>query len=212
MVAGMHKYLDRDTAERRCERAPQCGSTTSPRPTRFGRASCRTGSGCKKFLGVVDERVKPTRAQYVAAGDTGARSAKLADARCHAVRWAVLPGVDADGLLHRAEEPRTACAVVVPHADETPSKSSDSSPAMPFAVQLTASPTSCRVLRADADRPPRRPVGNQKLEPADEPAAPRVRPPHGLRDGPHPDRVRGPEDARRRSTGSNRRTPNFRSA
>ena len=50
------------------------------------------------MLGVVDERVPPNL-EYVGGPGQPSLVAEIDGCKVHAVRWAVLPGVDAEGLL-----------------------------------------------------------------------------------------------------------------
>src|SRR5262249_18794172 len=40
--------------------------------------------------------------------------------KIYAVRWPVLPGVDAEGLLFEPKDPVEACVVAIPDADQRP--------------------------------------------------------------------------------------------
>src|SRR6185503_11211197 len=70
----------------------------------------------RKLLGVVDERVKPNL-EYIGGPGKPSLIAELDGCKVHAVRWAVLQGVDAEGLLIEPKGQPKANAVAVPHAD-----------------------------------------------------------------------------------------------
>jgi dienelactone hydrolase len=74
----------------------------------------------KKILGVVDERVPFTDLEYVGGPKTPSLVAETDDYKVYAVRWPVLPGVDAEGLLLEPKEKTVACVVALPDADWTP--------------------------------------------------------------------------------------------
>src|SRR5439155_11389812 len=63
--------------------------------------------------------------------------------KVHAVRWAVLPGVDAEGLLIEPKDKPVANVVAVPHADQSP-EAITLGVGDPFA--LTLARHGCRVL------------------------------------------------------------------
>ena len=91
MVAGMHKYLDRELAASPKKR-DELWKANEKEPVAAKRERLR------KILGVVDERVKPNL-EYVGGPGRPSLLAEIDGCKVHAVRWAVLPGVDAEGFL-----------------------------------------------------------------------------------------------------------------
>ena len=57
----------------------------------------------KKILGIVDERVKPNL-EYISGPGKPSLVAEIDGCKVHAVRWAVLPGIDAEGFLIEPKE------------------------------------------------------------------------------------------------------------
>ena len=101
MIDGISAYLLRQTAA-----APQ-----RRKPTRERLAT---------IIGAVDKRVDFAAPELVA---TVARSAQLAETvayTVYAVRWPVLDGVTAEGLLYEPKQPAVARVVAVPDADQSP--------------------------------------------------------------------------------------------
>ena len=91
MVAGIHKYLDRELADAP-KRRDELWKANEKEPIAAKRERLR------KILGVVDERVKPNL-EYVSGPGKSSLIAEIDGCKIHAVRWAVLPGVDAEGFL-----------------------------------------------------------------------------------------------------------------
>lgn len=104
MVDGLHTYLDRElaaSAARRDARIPD-------------------RAGLRKLLGVVDARVPP-RLEAVAPLGGSAVIGRPGGCEVSRVRWAVLQGVEAEGLFIRAGTDRAVARVIaVPHAGQSP--------------------------------------------------------------------------------------------
>ena len=119
MVEGIGKYLDRATAasvEKRKEFwKPDFSSLDaylkSVQPNR---------NRLKKILGVVDDRVPFTDLEYVGGPKTPSLVAETDAYKVYAVRWPVLPGVDAEGLLLEPKGKVDLCVVAIPDAGWTP--------------------------------------------------------------------------------------------
>jgi dienelactone hydrolase len=112
MVAGIHKYLDRELAAAPAKR-DEVWKANAKEPLAAKRERLR------KMLGVVDERVKP-HLEYVSGPGQPSLIAEIDGCKVHVVRWAVLPGVDAEGLLIEPKGPPKANVVAIPHADQLP--------------------------------------------------------------------------------------------
>jgi dienelactone hydrolase len=118
MVEGIHRYLDRALAEAPQQRE-QHWQLDFAQAERLRETLSAHRQRLRKILGLVDDRLSP-RLDYV--GGPG-RPPLLAEApgfQVLAVRWAVLPGVDAEGLLLEPTGDIQAVAVVLPDADWTP--------------------------------------------------------------------------------------------
>ena len=118
MVDGIHKYLDREIAasvDKRKEKWKLGKQSAEAYNAGLEKARERLA----KVLGVIDRRVPP-RVEFIATPREPSLLAEIDGCKFHAVRWAVLPGVDAEGILIEPKGPPTACVVAVPHADQTP--------------------------------------------------------------------------------------------
>jgi dienelactone hydrolase len=115
-VDGMHKYLDRAIKDAPKERA-KLWKLDGSSPEAYAKSVVPNREQLRAMLGVVDARVKPkleTPTQTVWSIPGGGTATP--------VRWAVLPGVDAEGLLLLPPKGKAVIAniVVVPHADTAP--------------------------------------------------------------------------------------------
>jgi cephalosporin-C deacetylase-like acetyl esterase len=68
----------------------------------------------------VDKRVADVELQYVSTFNQPSLIAETNNYQVHTVRWPVLPGVDAEGLLLEPQGQAKACVVAIPDADWTP--------------------------------------------------------------------------------------------
>jgi dienelactone hydrolase len=136
MVAGIHKYLDRELADAPKKR-DEVWKANAKEPLAAKRERLR------KMLGVVDERVKP-HLEYVSGPGKPSLLAEIDGCQVHAVRWAVLPGVDAEGLLIEPKGPPKANVVAIPHADQFPEELAGLTKGDSFALNLARH--GCRVL------------------------------------------------------------------
>ncbi len=109
MVEGIHGFLDQATLDAPGKRAQYWKG-----PVEGNRASLR------RMIGVVDNRVASPEVQFVATTDRPALRAKTAGFTAYAVRWTVLDGVTAEGLMLEPEGEVKARVVAVPDADQAP--------------------------------------------------------------------------------------------
>src|SRR5512143_84544 len=103
MVEGMHRFLDRETAEARAKR-----------PATADRDRLR------KIIGAIDPRVDVKALVYDATTAQASLAGRGAGYRIHAVRWPVLDGLDAEGLLLQPDGAPAAHVVALPDADTSP--------------------------------------------------------------------------------------------
>src|SRR5262245_28925654 len=118
MVAGMHKYLDRETAAS-VEKRKQFWKPDFSSPEAYLKSIAPNRERLKKLLGVVDKRLPPAM-ELVATTDQPALVAETERYKVYAVRWPVLPGVDGEGLLLEPTEKAHANVVAIPDADWAP--------------------------------------------------------------------------------------------
>jgi dienelactone hydrolase len=118
MVAGMHKYLDRELAasveKRQTFWKPDLSSAAN-----YDKSTAPNRERLRKLLGVVDPRLPP-HLEYVGGPDSPALVAEADRYKVYAVRWAVLPGIDGEGLLLEPRAKAIANVVALPDADATP--------------------------------------------------------------------------------------------
>jgi dienelactone hydrolase len=142
MVDGIHKYLDRELAAAPKKRdelwKPDLVSKEA-----LAKSLPAKRERLKKILGVVDERVKPNL-EYVSGPGKPSLLAEIDGCKVHAVRWAVLPGVDAEGLLIEPKGAPKANVVAIPHADQLPEELAGLAHGDDFALRIARH--GCRVL------------------------------------------------------------------
>jgi dienelactone hydrolase len=144
-VAGMHKYLDRMLADAPKERL-KLWKVDASSPEAYAKSVAPNREHLRKMLGVVDQRVKPKLETVGGLYDSGSWGIP-GDGSATRVRWAVLPGVDAEGLLLEppGKIPLLANVIVVPPADLPPEAMSGVlTESSWFAAQLAEQ--GCRVL------------------------------------------------------------------
>ena len=144
---GMHKYLDRELAasveKRRVRWKPDDSS-----PEAYRKSVRPNRDRLAKLLGVVDERLPPDL-QFVGGPDRPSLVAETDRYHVHAVRWAVLPGIDAEGLLLEPKGKKAIANVVaIPDADQTPEQIVGQEKGLPNEAQFARrlADAGCRVL------------------------------------------------------------------
>lgn len=122
MVAGIGTYLDCEMADSATRRAASAMKEDELRER------------LARILGVVDQRLSP-RLEYVDGPTSRSLIAEGDGFQVYAVRWAVLPGVDAEGLLFEPETV-TANVVLVPDVRWTPEMLAGVQPGVPDRFRL----------------------------------------------------------------------------
>jgi dienelactone hydrolase len=118
MVDGIHKYLDREIAASVAKRKDYWKPDFSS-PEAYLKSIEPNRERLRKILGVVDKRLPPNL-EYVGGPDQPALVGETDKYKVFAVRWAVLPGVDGEGLLLEPKGKILANVVAIPDADQTP--------------------------------------------------------------------------------------------
>src|SRR5262249_23823874 len=118
MVAGIGKYLMREL-EAAPDRRAAVWKPGFSSPAAYAKVAAVERERLKKILGVEDQRV-PVELQYVSTSKQAALIAETNNYQVHTVRWSVLPGADAEGLLLEPQGQAKACVVAIPDADWTP--------------------------------------------------------------------------------------------
>jgi dienelactone hydrolase len=142
MVDGIHKYLDRELATAAAKRDELWKAEIASKE-QLAKSLPAKREHLRKMLGIVDERVKP-KLEFVSGPGKPSLLAEIDGCKIHTVRWAVLPGVDAEGLLIEPKEKPRAFVVAVPHADQSPEEVAGLSKGDQFGLRLAF--RGCRVL------------------------------------------------------------------
>ena len=118
LMDGAHRFVERKIADAARERSRYWQSDAT------SLAACAASIGenrekLREILGAVDPRAAPRMERY---GDDrgGPLVAETSGYRVFQVRWAVLDGVMAEGLLVQPKRPAVACLVALSDADQTP--------------------------------------------------------------------------------------------
>ena len=101
MISGIDAYLMRDWANQK--------PSATPDRARF-----------RKIIGLIDTREPATTLALDTSLDRSSLIAKTSKFEVHAVRWRVLDGVDAEGLLLKPAGAPVMSVIAVPDADQTP--------------------------------------------------------------------------------------------
>ncbi len=135
MVQGIHKYLDREIAASPKNRDAMWKVDKSS-PEAFIKSVEPNRERLRKTLGVVDKRLPP-RLEYIAGPNEPSLLAETDKFTVHAVRWAVLPGIDAEGLLLEPKNGKMGlAAVAIPDAAHTPEQIAGLVEGVPPAAQF----------------------------------------------------------------------------
>ncbi len=137
MVAGMDRYLGRETRSARKDRDSQ-RDTASDEALR---------QRLSEMLGLIDSR-ESEAIRIVSPVDVPAEVASGRGYRIYEVRWPALKGVDGEGLLLQPERPPVANVIALPDCDVSPEQFTGLHPGVPASAQAARrlAETGCRVL------------------------------------------------------------------
>ena len=146
MVDGIHRYLDKATERAAKERAkywaPDFTSVEA-----FNKSVPPNRARFRKTLGATDHR-GPVLMTKIATVEQASLVADTKHYKVFAVRWTVLPGMNAEGLLLEPTEKPQTCVIAIPDADWTPEQLCGIAPGVPkdsqFARRLAED--GCRVI------------------------------------------------------------------
>ena len=180
MVDGINEYLVRATSASPGKRAALWKRDYSS-VENYERSIAPNRERLKKIIGAVDPRVPDVSMELAATLSTPALVANGQGYKVYAVRWPVMEGVTAEGLLLDPDRPPVARIVAIPDADWTPEMLAGLAPG-----RRTGSPV-CPAARgermsgdcAGPDRPHRHLVRHSRNQ-DDQPAPSRVDLPHGV--------------------------------
>ncbi|HJT78373.1 MAG TPA: hypothetical protein VJ739_14310, partial [Gemmataceae bacterium] len=135
MVSGIDKYLMRELAASVAKRKAYWKPDYSS-PEAYSKSVEPNRQHLRHILGVVDKRLPVTELEYVATTTAPALVAEGDGYTVQAVRWPVLEGVDAEGLLLQPKGKPVACVVAIPDADWTPEMLVGLAPGVPKESQF----------------------------------------------------------------------------
>jgi dienelactone hydrolase len=146
MVAGIDRFLDRELAASVERRAAKWHRDFSS-PEAYAKSVEPNRGRFKKIIGLMDERVEPELFPI----STPARPALLAQGtgyKVFVVRWPVLRGVDAEGLLLQPDADPIANVIALPDCDVSPEMFAGLAAGAPAEAQLARrlAENGCRVL------------------------------------------------------------------
>ncbi|MCL4202384.1 MAG: dienelactone hydrolase family protein [Pirellulaceae bacterium] len=118
MMDGSHQFVERKIAEAERGRDRYWRIDATSRGA-YEASIAENRQALREILGAVDPRSAPRMERY---GDDNSMAmvAETSGYRVLQVRWDVLPGVTAEGLLVQPKQPAVACVVALADADQTP--------------------------------------------------------------------------------------------
>src|SRR5580704_10310429 len=119
MVDGINRFAERALAESVAQRAQRWHRDFSS-PQAYEKSVAPNRERLRTILGAVDERVKPDAFELITTTAAPSELATGGSYTVHAVRWRVLPGVTAEGVLFEPNAPPVARVIALPDADWTP--------------------------------------------------------------------------------------------
>jgi dienelactone hydrolase len=119
MVDGINKFAERELAESVTRRA-QFWHRDFSSPEAYEKSVEPNRERLREILGVVDKRVTPDAFELITTTSASSQLGRAGSYSVHAIRWRVLPGVTAEGLLLQPDAPPVARVIALPDADSTP--------------------------------------------------------------------------------------------
>ncbi|MSU80265.1 MAG: hypothetical protein EXS16_19505 [Gemmataceae bacterium] len=129
MVDGIHRYLDKATEQAAKDRA-KLWNVDLTSPVAFDKSVLPNRERFRKMIGVVDARL-PVTMTKITTTEQSSLVAETKHYKVFAVRWPVLAGMNAEGLLLEPTGQAKANAVAIPDADWTPEQLVGVSPGVP---------------------------------------------------------------------------------
>jgi len=147
MVEGIKTYLLRETSESRRFRdrhwKPDYKSVDA-----YNRSVTPNRQRLRKMLGVADKRVAVTALAYGTSSPAATAAGRGANFKAFRVRWPVLEGMTAEGLLLEPKGKPRARIVAIPDADWSPEMFAGLAPGLPARAQFARrlAENGCQVL------------------------------------------------------------------
>ncbi len=147
MVAGIDRYLMRELAASAERRTASFKPDVSSRGS-YERWLAPRRDRLRKIIGAVDSRRPEPAPELLSTTERSPLVGRGSGFEVHAVRWPVLDGVDAEGLLLAPESPPRAFVVALPDADTSPEQLVGLLPGLPPEAQFARrlAENGCRVL------------------------------------------------------------------
>ena len=118
MMDGLHVFAERKIAQAIEDRDRFWRRNTSS-PDAYEDSIAANRQRFRKLIGLADQRV-PVRLERIAEDDQPAMIAERPNGRVYRVRWTVLDGITAEGLLIEPLQPPVAHVIVLPDAGQAP--------------------------------------------------------------------------------------------
>jgi dienelactone hydrolase len=119
MVEGIQRYLARETEASVQKRQEHWRLDYSSRAA-FQASVAPNRERFKRVIGVIDERTKPANLVFETVSASSLLVASTDRYKIYSVRWAVLDGLDAEGLLLQPNTESIASVIALPDADWSP--------------------------------------------------------------------------------------------
>lgn len=119
MVAGIDRYALRALDQSVAARAPRWNRDPAS-PAAYARSVEPNREHLRRIIGAVDPRASEVTVEFVASTEAPSLLAETQSYSVHAVRWPVVAGVHAEGLLLQPKARPRARLVLVPDASQTP--------------------------------------------------------------------------------------------
>ncbi|MDO8539582.1 MAG: dienelactone hydrolase family protein [Opitutaceae bacterium] len=135
MIAGIDRFLERETLAAAAGRSGYWKVDTSGDRAAYEQSVQPNRDRLARILGVIDPRVPSVELEYIATATVPARVAETSLFTVYAVRWPVLDGLHAEGLLLQPKGRIIARVVALPDADQTPEVIAGLAPGLPAELQ-----------------------------------------------------------------------------
>lgn len=147
MVSGISRFLDAET-QRVANVRPELWKRDFTSPQAYEKSVEPHRKTHAKIIGLIDTRVPKVEMLYEAAVGRPSLVAKTPLYEVHAVRWTVLPGMDAEGLLLEPLQPPNASVIAIPEADWSPEQLTGLAPGVAPGAQYARilAEQGCRVI------------------------------------------------------------------
>jgi dienelactone hydrolase len=147
MVAGIHRFLDRELEASVAQRAHFWRREFSSAEA-YDKSVETNREHLRRWIGAVDPRTPAREFAWTGGTHTPVKVAETGRYTVHAVRWAVLPGVHGEGLLLLPKGKIAANLVALPDADQTPEQLCGLAEGIPAEKQFARrlAEQGCRVL------------------------------------------------------------------